>query len=100
MDFITFRTLSAKQSISNPIHGGNQQTETTRLPNVNSTQAKKKKPRKNDIISISDENAHRAEKLPGSSAPEELQEDGHSRTALLSSAVTSMQEQHTAYRRY
>lgn len=98
MDFITFRTLSAKQSISNPIHGGNQQTETTRLPYVNSTQAKKKK--KKDIISISDENAHRAEKLPGSSAPEELQEDGHSRTALLSSAVTSMQEQHTAYRRY
>lgn len=44
--FHNIRTLTAKQSISNPIHGGNQQTETTRLPNVNSTQAKKKKTKK------------------------------------------------------
>ena len=56
-----------------------------RLPNRIPVHARK------DTVCISKENAHRAEKLPGSSVLWDLKEEGHSRTALLSPTITICQ---------
>lgn len=69
-------------------------TSKYRLPNRSPVHTRK------DTVCISEENAHRAEKFPGSSVLWDLKKEGHSRTALLSPAVTSMPVRHTEYGRY
>jgi len=89
VDSTAFRTLSARQqSPSNSTHGK------YRLPNRRPVHARKA------TACISEENAHRVEKLPGSSVLWDLKKEGHSRTVLLSPTTASMPVRHTEYGRY